>query len=189
MIALLIAIPITLSGCGGSSDQDTTQNIDTSGKLSYESNDFKILYPQDWEVISPSNFTSNVPSEIMIAFRNNIKNEVFTANVNVSKTTLGEDISSQDFAISSSSKIQNTIVSYQLIGKTDYQFIGPRQTVETYIIDFEGKKAASEAIIHFKNLYIVDNKIGYIVTGAYLPSEDESVVKSISDMLESFSIK
>ncbi len=190
IIALIIAVPIALSGCGGEdTDQDTNQSTDTSGKLTFESKDFKILYPQDWEIITPNNFTSNVPAEIVVAFRNNIKNEVFTANVNISKTELTEEISSKDFALSSISKAQNSIVEYKEKERKTFKLQIRGETIETYIIDFEGKKSASAEIVHFKNLYIADNEKGYIVTGGYLPYEDGSVVKLISDMLESFSLE
>lgn len=73
---------LMLSGCfnfGGSTD---TPAVDEKSKI-YENTVFTITIPKDWDVIEKDDFTSEVPEETQVVFRNNVKNETFTSNVAV----------------------------------------------------------------------------------------------------------
>lgn len=192
LLALLIT-PIFLISCGGGSKTaDLAPGVATqnANKSTYQSKDFNILFPKDWESIEKDSFTSNIPAETVVGFRNNIKNDVFTTNVNVAKTTLADKTTlSKDFAKSTLANAKKHLVNFNQISLTDYKFPNGDKGIDTFIADFEGRKTASESTIHFRELYVVNGSIGYTVTGAYLPTEDNSVVLMVDEMLKSLALK
>ena len=182
-ILVIGLIPLLLTGCfGGSTDTTTDTSL-------YKHSLFEVKVPQDWEVLEPSDFTSNVPRETLVAFRSNIKSDRFTANVNVIGINTEEKISSLDFAKSSESQIKTKIVSYEKVGLTENEIQKGENTVKGAILEFSGKKSATDPIIHFKQLYIVDNGTAYTITASYLPDEDITVVKYAGEVLTSFALK
>jgi len=96
-LLLLLLIPFILTGCFGGDDSSTTGGFANPNYNTYDNTAFTISYPKDWEVIDSKSFTSNVPAETLIDFRNNIKNEIFTANTNISQSKLPLEITSADF--------------------------------------------------------------------------------------------
>ncbi len=185
-IGLLIATFLLMTGCFGSDGNGT--DIDTTGKVSYETANFSILVPQDWEILEKNSFPSNVPSNTEVAFRNNIKSEVFTANVNIALGGVNEGVNSFDFGKSSLSNAKSSLLSYEEIGSRDHLVPAGDGNIETLVFEFQGKKSAAEPIVKFQQLYAVMGGNSYTVTAAYLPNEDESVVKMMEEMLNSFSL-
>lgn len=178
ILVLSLMTPLLLTGClEGSDDSAVTSE---AGKTLYSNEEFSISVPEDWRIIEENEFTSNVPTETVVVFRNNIKNEVFTANLNITKSRVEEGISSEDFGLSTLARSKNSLVSFAEIDRESRD--------PGYIIEFEGKKTPGEAIIRFRQLYIVDGTAAYTVTAAFLPSEDESVVNMLDEMLNSFSL-
>ncbi len=189
-IMILGLMSVLLTGCFGSSDGGggDTLTLEAGEKL-YSQSNFSIIIPQDWDVIESKDFTSNVPSGTVVDFRNNIKNEIFTANVHISIETLDEKTTSSDFAKSSKSKISTSLLSFTEIGNENVEFPYGETALEAIVLEFSGKKSADEPVIQFKQLYVVNKGIGYIVTAGFLPEEDQTVVKYIDRMLNSFSLK
>lgn len=190
-LLLLLSIPILLTGCFGG---DGTSPSGTNGSSNpnfktYENAAFSISLPNDWEIIDSKSFTSNVPQETLIGFRNNMKNEVFTANVNISQTKLPDTTTSNDFGKSTLLKAKESLVGFIETSKEDFALIYGDQEITTFISGFEGKKTPADPIVRFKQLYVAYNGAGYVITAAYLPAEDESVVKMTDEMLHSFSLK
>lgn len=183
---LLIGISLlSLTACGG---QDAPAIVDTAVQANlakYENTDFSILYPKDWEVLSPEQFPSNVPASTVIVIRNNLKNEIFTANLNVSQSPLKETTTSNDFAVATLNAAQYNLVNFKEISRDKVAVAGD----ETFIATFQGRKTATESLVAFKELCLARNGFGIIVTVAYLPGEDQIVVTKLSDMLKSFTLK
>lgn len=185
-----IITALLLTACGSDeSDNSVAENPSQASKSNYETSEFKISYPADWEVIDSINYTSNVPPEIIVAFRSNIKSEVFTANLNISKNELNEEVSSLDFAKSSMAKAKSTLVSFEEINTENYSVEFNGEPIETLITEFQGKKIASDPAVRFKRLYLVKGNRAFTVSGAYLPTEDEGVINAIDEMLRSFALK
>jgi len=188
----MLLSPILLSGClgfgGKTTSTDGTEVLTNQQKI-YETSSFSVAIPRDWEIIEAKDFTSNVPTDTVVAFKNNIKHEQFTANANISMMGLEEKISTLDFAKSTKSKIQESLISYEELSMTDLVILVGGVEKNAILLNFKGKKSAADAIINFKQLYIVNNKTGFTLTTASLPDEDESVVKYIDEMIDSFSLK
>lgn len=170
---------VVLSGCGGT---ETPDEISAGpGEKLYSASDFSIVYPQDWELLERHTFTSLVPHQTVVAFRNNIQNEVFTANVNVSRAQIDGEIDAEDFAKSTMAKIRTTLLDVREFPMERYG--------SGVVFEFRGRKSPAEPLVHFNNLSVVYGSSAYIVTGAYLPSEESSVVNYVDRMLKSFSLE
>lgn len=182
---------LLFTGCSGGSSSSTTTPTLKEGNTVYENNTFSLQLPKSWEVIDKTSFTSTVPTETVIGFRNNIKSDIFTANVNVAQKQLqqSDSPSVKDFAKSSLEILRNNLIGYQLFNEKEGKMTYGKDGLATYYTELEGKKSASEQIIHFKQVYVINQGIAYTVTAAYLPNEDESVVTTVGEMLDSFSLK
>lgn len=185
---LLLITTILLTGCFGDENGNSGIIPSNPNYTVYKETDFSISYPKDWEIINKNTFTSNVPAETIIAFRNNLKNEVFTANTNISKIQIPEETTSEDLGKSTLLKSKESLVSFKELSKEPKIIKFGDTEIQTFISGFEGKKSTSDPIIKFKQLYVSMKGVGYVITGAYLPYEDESVVKMIDEMLHSFSL-
>ncbi len=184
----LVLTSLFLTACGGGNSSSTIGSI-MPGKVLYETSTFSIQIPKEWETIDKNSFTSNVPSETIVGFRNNIKSNIFTANVNVSQKQVATELAAKDFAKSTLEILRNNLIGYQLLNESESKTNYAEEILNSYKTEFEGKKSSSEAIIHFKQIYAVNNGTSYIITAAYLPNEDESVVNTVGEMLNSFMLK
>ncbi|MCX6735046.1 MAG: PsbP-related protein [Candidatus Peregrinibacteria bacterium] len=193
LVTIIISLTFTFlfTGCSGSSSTSTTTPTIKEGNTVYENNTFSLQLPKSWEVIDKTSFTSTVPTETVIGFRNNIKSDIFTANVNVAQKQLqqSDSPSVKDFAKSSLEILRNNLISYQIFNEKEGKMTYGKDGLVTYYTELEGKKSASEQIIHFKQVYVINQGIAYTVTAAYLPNEDESVVTTVGEMLDSFYLK
>lgn len=187
-IISLLSSALIFSACGSDEESSTVTGEDTAtaDKITYTADDFELNIPSDWEILEKDSFTSNVPTDTVVAFRNNIKNEVFTANLNINATELAEEITAQDYAKSTLQKTKNSLIDFEEINSSEHTLA---EDLPGYILEFEGKQSASQAAIRFKQLYIIIDNKGYIITAAYLAEEEQSVVKSLDEMLDSFAIK
>ncbi len=185
-LAIILALTLTgLTACG-EKDIDEITTAEPGEKI-YSTTDFSIIYPQDWEVLERETFPTLVPHQTIVAFRNNIRDEIFTANLNVSRAQLERKISAEDFAKSTMAKIRTTLLDVREFPIT-YREVPNADQEKGVIIEFQGRKSPAEPILQFKSLNIVSNTYAYTITGAYLPTEDESVVIKLERMLDSFTL-
>ncbi len=99
-VASLLLLSLTLTGCfnSGTTPTPTTTTNEKTRIINDAKYDFTLVIPREWDVIESKDFTSDVPSETVIVFRNNIKNEDFTANVNIVKNILQTPRETLDYA-------------------------------------------------------------------------------------------
>jgi len=185
----LLVVPLIFSGCLGIGEEEGATGEPTAGEIKYSHTNFSILIPQDWEIIEKADFTSNVPAEVIVDFRNNIKSEIFTANLSISAINVGEGTSASDLAISSKTKAEDSLVSFEGISSEKTDILYGEGFVNGERITFSGKKNASDPIIYFEQIYVINNGVGYIVTTASLAEENETVVNYLDRMLNSFALK
>lgn len=186
-LLILLSVPLLLTGCLGLGE-DTSTSVPTAGEIEYSHTNFSIMIPQDWEIIEESDFTSSVPAETVVVFRNNIKSEIFTANVNVSVVD-AEEMSSQDLAVSSRTRAENSLVSFEEKSLTDVEVPFGEILIPGSRLIFTGKKSSSDPIIYFDQIYVINGGLGFIVTSSSLMEEDETVVNYLDRMLNSFALK
>jgi|GEM_PF-1277051 len=192
---LILAVLCTgiLSGCidfsGGNKSTSGSQTaVDDQHKL-YETNVFSAIVPKDWDVYEKDDFTSDVPSETIVVFRNNVKNENFTGNVNVVQNILQQSTSILDYAKMVNNRQSSGLYDYKEIKKEETKMkIGSREE-PSYIVTFEAKKSPDEKVIRYIQTYAISGNNAYIITGALSTQENDSVVKTIEDIVKSFKLK
>jgi len=189
-IAITLTSLFGLTACFGEPVEDKTQTNATPPLYSeYQHSDFSVIHPKDWEILSSTDFTSNVPSSTVIAFRNNLKNDIFTANFNISQANISVGTTSEDFAIQTLNTEKYNLVGFTELSREAYT-LGDKLTGEkSFITTFQGRKTITENLVEFKQLCIARTGYGIIVTAAYLPNEEQSVVMMLDEMLRSFSLK
>jgi hypothetical protein len=178
-----------LSGCFNfeGENQDNTQ-VDQNFRT-YSVTEFSIDIPSAWQVIAKDQFTSEIPAETVVVFRNNIKNETFTANVNVVKRTLLEDQSTLDFAKRVINRESGGLASYREFKKETRKMPVGDQTEDTLISYFEARKSTQDPLIQYIQTYGVRGKTAFIVTGAFSPNEEQSTVQRVENIVKSFRLK
>ncbi len=187
-LLILLTVPLILSGCFGIGDETSTGEP-AAGEVEYSTSNFSIMAPLDWETIEESDFTSSVPAETIVVFRNNVKSEIFTANVNISAVAAEEEMNSSDLAVSSRTKAENSLVSFEEISFAEMEVPFGEVFLPGARLVFSGKKSASDPIIYFDQIYVIHEGLGLIVTSSSLFEEDETVVNYLDRMLNSFSLK
>ncbi len=185
---LTLTMIFLLAGCFNFGDESEDEGITEEGYTTYKTQDFNIGVPSAWEVINEDEFTAEVPDVTVVVFRNNVKNETFTANVNIVTKQLQEPISSLEYA--------KMVVNRQADGLTDYneqdkqtvKILKEGEEVETLITRFEARKTASENLVKYVQTYGVTGNKSFIVTGAVSPRESESVLQTVEKIVKSFSL-
>lgn len=179
-----------LTGCFGGDEEDGGSNQEIAGtKKIYETNDFSIALPLDWEVVEESQFTSNVPSEAKVVFVNNLKSDRFTANVNIHVTQFTEEVSISDFATSSLEQARNTLTSFSEGQSSEISVSFGEESIPGIFLNFSGKRNSVDPLVQWQQLTVISDELGYTISGSYLSDENENVVKQVSEMLNSFALK
>jgi len=188
LIATLITATTILSGCFnfGSDNPDTGT---TGESKTYETTEYALEIPKDWEVISKDKFTSEVPNDSQIVFRNNIKSDAFTANTVIVKRTVNSNESSLEFAKKALNNESSSLTDYKETRRETYSLKIGDQTEDTYIAYFEAKKSASEPLTKYIQTYGVRGTSGFIVTGAFSPEEEQNTVQKVENIIKSFRLK
>lgn len=178
-ITTILITALTLTGCfGGTESQAVEAPI---GFKAFETNEISLIYPEAWELLTQSDFTSSVPANTIAAIRNNIRSDIFTANLNITKSSLQKGTTVEDFKKSNIEALKNSLIGFQELETVEHS--------EGLLLSFQGKKGISEPVLNFKQLLSTGDTSAYIVTASYLPGEDESIVKALNEMLESVSLK
>lgn len=183
-----------LSGCfnfSGTSGTTATGNqtsVDEQHKL-YETNVFSTVIPKTWDVYEKDDFTSDVPEETIVVFRNNVKNENFTANVNIVQNNLQQPVSLLDYAKMVNNRQRSGLYDYKEIKKEDFKMkIGSKEE-PSYIVMYEAKKSPDEKVVRYIQGYGISGNSAYIITGAISTQENDNVVKTIEEIVKSFKLK
>ncbi|MBU1151861.1 hypothetical protein KJ632_03495 [Patescibacteria group bacterium] len=188
-LASMLAASFLLTGCFGSDDSAVVSSGEVlPGQILYENSSFSIVAPESWDILERDDFTSNIPDQALVGFRNNIKSEVFTANLAITQKLLDSDISSTDFTKSMINKAETSLVGFTKLSEKSYKIPSGENPIETSLTTFEGKKGPSEPIVRFQQINVIKNRVAFTITAAYVPNEDENIVKTLEEMLNSFSL-
>lgn len=183
----LIAGVLILSGCA-SSNQNQRVTTDERTRI-VENSEFGVRIPREWDVIEPKDFTSEVPRETQLVFLNNIKNEDYTATVNITKNVLLEPKVTLDYAKEKINQAKQSLYNFKEIKRDVVKIPVGGQEIDTYIITYEGKQAPDQILGRFNQTFAVKDKSAYIITGTYSTVENANTIAAVEDMIKSFSLK
>lgn len=186
----LITTGILLTGCFGTDDTGTVPAPDdtSSQTKTYTNSEFSIKFPASWDVIDPRDFTSEIPPETVIALRNNIKNDTYTANINIVKNNLQTTKSSLDYAKEVLNRQKTGLLDYKETKREIVKIIVSGQPQETYYTEFEARLNQTDPVIKFAQTYAVKDRAGYIAMGAYSLQENSVVIEQVNTSVKTLNI-
>lgn len=187
-IALSLIISVMLSGCFGSSDTKPADKK-IEGFTLNSTDEFAMQVPNEWEIFKPEELKDYVATNTLAAFRSNIRNATFTANVVVMKNDITVDMNTLDYSSALQRKMAKELLEYKELNSGETLLtVGGTVTNSTYMY-VEGKQSADSDVKRFIATAAVKGKVGYVVLGAFLPSEGEATAKKIETMIKSFEVK
>ena len=185
-------VALTLSGCSffaSSTPTPQTSNLDPN-KVSYEATDFTITVPRDWGILDGTKLPAGSPESVVVAFKNNIKNKKFIANMNIAEYNSKDEKTTQEEVVKSmKDNYKNSLIDFTDAGNTTASINAGGKPTEGILTTFSGKSDAAENIKNFKQLYVKYNDITYIITASYGQDEDSEVIAKIDETINSFELK
>ncbi|MDP2624567.1 MAG: DcrB-related protein [Candidatus Peregrinibacteria bacterium] len=188
-IIILLGLLI-LPGCFGSDGEETVDPTSVEQLAFYrlvEADDFSMQIPEDWETITQ--FTSSYPTNTIVAFRNNNKDNNFLANINIVRNTVEEGTTSADYALETFGAISGQLINYKLHDQQEIDLIVENTTTITYLYEFEGTNDPTTEVVQFIQLYAVKGTNGYIITGTYKNDDSELSIDQVKQSMPTFQLK
>lgn len=185
---VISVIPFFLSGCFGG-DDDPTAPKTIEGYKFYETSEFSLQVPEEWEILTSINFQSDVPKNTVVAFRDNMKNAKFTANIAVVRNEIPLEISTVDYTKALREKTQNRLLNSKEITIEEAKiFVGDTET-DTLFIHLQGRDQPQTDLKHYMQTSGVKENTAFIAIGAYLDSSNQGLEEKIEESIKSFRIK
>jgi hypothetical protein len=190
LMTIALAATLFISGCIDLGGSNQTQTTTANDKIkTYETSAFTISIPTEWEMIDAKQFTADVPKETIVVFRNNVKNETFTANIVIVKNSLQEPVDTLEYAKMVLNRQSTGLYDYKESRREEAKISIGGKDAQTFFTDFQAKKTAAENTVRYLQTYGVKDNAAYIVTGAASTKENDSIIKTIEDTVKSFKLK
>lgn len=190
VVGMLTLTTLLLGGCFNFSGTNSNKTVVTDEKnRSIENAEFSVKLPREWDVIEPKDFTTIVPKETVMVFRNNVKNEDFTANVNLVRNPLQQTKETLEYAKEVINREKTSLYNFKEIKRDLAQIQIGDKKVDSYLITFEGKKTPEANTARFIQIMAVKGTNAYIMTGAYSLQETGANITAVEDILKSFALK
>ena len=186
---LLLFPVLLLASCGGTNtdSEGSTSDSDTYRFVDYKTSDFILQKPEDWETIN--SFTSEYPDGIRAAFRDNLKDGDFVANVTVIREDNPDTLTSFDVMQEKLSEHSDHLLDYTLISEEQVTLSVGGGESKTTLFTFTGKNESTSETLEFMQLALAKSDQAYIVTASYDPQEDEFTIERMLTMLKSFELR
>lgn len=190
IIGLSTFTVLVLSACsfGGNTNPKVTVD-EKSRRIDDSAYAFNVIIPREWDIIEKKDFTKEVPANTEIAFRNNIKNEDFTANVSILKNPLQKTRETLEYAKQVIAAEKTGLYNYKEIKRDTYQISIANNKADTYITYFEGAQNPTDDVVKYVQTYAVQGNNAYVVTGSYSTKESDTNAKVVEAIIKSFSLK
>ncbi|MFA5829141.1 MAG: hypothetical protein WC843_01455 [Candidatus Gracilibacteria bacterium] len=192
LTCLFVLTLTSFTGCfnfGGGSTNPTVTTSDQTRKIDDPKYAFTAIIPREWDIIEAKDFTKDVPQETQLVLRNNVKNEDFTANVNVVHHVLQTTRETLEYAKQVINAEKTGLYNYQESKRDTFQIPIADKKADTYVTYFVGAKEPSSDVITFIQTFAVKGTDAYIITGSYSPKESQINVKAVESIVKSFILK
>lgn len=185
----LLVVSLSLTACSSGSSPSGTSDELKALEQTIQTDEYQVTIPKAWETINKNEFTSDIPKNALAVFQANRKNELFIANVNITKNMLNDPITSLDYGKIVLENQKSALQNFSEKNRQEFETMinGVKQTV--IFAKFEGKRTIADPAITFTQEYYVNGKSAYIITGAFVSNEDPTVQKETENIVRSFSIK
>lgn len=186
---MVLTAALLLSGCFGSSDDKAPSEKKIEGFHVYSTEEFSIQVPDEWETLTLVNFKSDTPKNTLIAFRSNIRNPKFTANVAIVKNELSQEILGLDYAKVLRQKTADSLADFHEILTEQTKLMISGKETDSILFASNGREATDQNLKRFIQISGVKGKTAYIAVGSLLVEEGEDTAKKIETMLRNFEVK
>lgn len=149
--------------------------------------DFSLQVPEDWETIEF--FDSSYPENTVIAFRNNVRDHDFWANVTVVRNTVPEGTTSRNYALQTIETIAGQLINYKEVEKIEVEQPTTTGTETSFTSSFTGTNDRTAESRHFVQRYGVKGTEAYIVTGTYDSKDAELAIDQVEKSVGSFGLR
>lgn len=186
---LMIGTLLFSTACFGGGEENTGgEVVDTDEPyfFMYRTAEFEMEVPDTWDRIN--SFTSEYPEEVRIAFRNNVKDGDFVANVNVLREDNPKNLTTADFAQKKLASHAETLLNYQLLSQEELTLNIGNNSSASLLNTFQGKHTSSGQTLEYMQVYLASGDQGWTITAAYTPNEDPFVIERMRRMLTSFTL-
>lgn len=160
-----------------------------SGYHTYGIENITVNIPDEWETITPAQFGSNVSPNTIIAFRSNLKNPYYTANVTIIKNAVPPETLTSDFVKSLQHRIETTLVSYKAIDKSALAINVGGKALDTSLLKSEGAEVPHSDVKYFVHVAAVYNGFVYTAIGSSLLTADDAEKERLDTIVSSLVIK
>lgn len=190
LLAASLMTVLLLTSCGGSSSNGgdgETGDAETPRYVAYKTSDFTIDVPDTWDTLH--DFTDEYPDNLRIAFKNNVKDASFTANVTVLREENLDELTSADFTQEKMAEHKDRLLNFKSIGEEEIILTVSGAESNTVLNTFSGKNDADSPTLNFMQVIVSKGDRAWIVTASYRPDEDEFTIEKMEHMLNSFAVK
>lgn len=185
---LLLTLTLALTGCFSTEGPEgSTEGSDETYYYTYKTAEYTIEAPESWEKIT--SFTSEYPDEIRVAFRNNVKDSDFVANLTVIREDNEKSLSNMDYAQKKLNDHAETLIDYTLVSQEELTLEVSGGNSKTLLNTFTGKNDTSSQTLNFVQVYLTKGDTAWTATGTYRTEEDPFVIQRLDTMLRSFTLK
>lgn len=188
-IAITIGASFLLAGCLGSNDSKTPSEKKIEGFHVYTAEEFSIQVPDEWETLSGAGLPGNTPKNTLIAFRSNIKNPRFTANVALIKNDFAQEIIPLEYAKMLRQKTIDGLFDFREILTEQTKIMIAEQETDTILFIADGREATDQDLKRFMQISAVKGKTAYVAVGSFLAEEGEGTAKKLETMMRNFEVK
>jgi hypothetical protein len=193
ILPVLLFSSLLFAGClnpGPSTNNQPPANQENSTETRvFNNNEFSLNFPASWDVIQAKDFTSDIPSETQVVIRNNIKNEDFTANINVIKHSFQNSAkNSLDYGQEILNRQKSGLLNYRETKKEIVKRNIGGQQVDTYLVEFEAKLNQTDPILKFVQTFATKDNNGYTALGSYSQLENSIVINQVNQTVQSFQV-
>ncbi|MBI2638113.1 hypothetical protein HYW83_00820 [Candidatus Peregrinibacteria bacterium] len=188
-IGITIGTSILLSGCFGSSEPKAPSEKKIEGFHVYSVEEFSLQVPDEWETLSGASLPGNTPKNTLIAFRSNVKNPRFTANVALIKNDLAQEITPLEYAKMLRQKTVDSLFDFHEILTEQAKIMIAGQEMDTIFFIAEGREATDQDLKRFMQISAVKGKTAYVAAGSFLTEEGEGMAKKLETMMRNFEVK
>lgn len=182
-LLLFICASLLLTSCGAVS----TSTDDNPLFYTYETSDYQIDIPDTWEIIT--DFDSSYTNGIEIAFRNNLKDQKFIANVNIIHERSKKSVTNADVSQEKLKDNSGTLINYNLDSQSEINLQVGSTDTSTFFNKFSGKNKSDGYTFNFMQTYLTKGGEVWIVTATNLTDEDDFVIERMDKMLKTFALK
>lgn len=178
----LLVIPF-LSACGDEDGGSDTAVV-YENAVFIEKPDYKILIPDTWREIFPSETSVSLPHTVESIFKSTEIHSGVIPNLIVTKENVGTGISSLEFSQKNKENMSASFYTFEITQEQEVEISG----VKTLLIEFLAQKQPGDQQLKYTQTFLVIEENGYAFTVGFSPDSGTDFEKTVRNMILSIEI-